>query len=114
MVKKPLSDKKTVNIGNECKLVKHRNLVVNDNEYKVPISVTSNNQQGVNTNKWFSKNRFAPLNDISPRSRFDDHKVLPFKQTDNNDKGSTNKGHKVGVARGERLNVIQSIQAHHK
>ena len=109
MVKKPLSDKKPVNIGNECTLVKHRNLVVNDNEYKVPISITSNNQQGVNTNKWFSKDRFAPLDDISPRSHCDDQKVLPFKQTDNNDKGGPNKGHKVGVACGECHTVIQSV-----
>ena len=82
---------------------------MNDNECKVPISVTSNNQQGVNTNKWFSKNRFAPLTDISPGSHCDVHKVLPFKHTHNSDKGSTNKGHKVGVARGERHTVIQSV-----
>ena len=32
-----------------------------------------------------------------------------FKQIDNNDKGSTYKGHKVGVARGERHTVNHSI-----
>ena len=105
------SDKKSVKIVDKCKLVKSRNLVVNHNKYKVPIRIMSNNQQGVNTNKWLSKNRFAPLLDISPRSHWDDQTVSVLKETDKNDKGSTYKGHKVGVARGERHTVNHSVSS---
>ena len=42
LVTPPFSDKKSVKIVHKCKLVKNRKLVVNDNEYKVPIRITSN------------------------------------------------------------------------
>ena len=104
--RKPFSDTKQAKTVNECKLV-------NDNKHKIPISVMSNNRQGFNTEKCFSKNRFAPLNDIIPRSECDDQKVLVFKQTDNNNKGRTNIGHKVGIECGERHTIIDSISKSH-
>ena len=116
-VKKSFPDTKQVNTVNQCKLVKHsvkdRKVVVNDNKHKTPISVTSHNQQGVNTEKRFSKNRFAPLNDIRHRSHCDDQKVLTFIQSDNNYKGSKNKSHKVGVECGECHTVIDSVSKSH-
>ena len=109
VTRKPHPDKKHVGIVKDCKSVNNKKPVVKHNNDTKPISAKPINQHSVDTNKWCSKNRFAPLNDIIPRSHYDNHEVSRTRLTDSNGHKSEDKGHKVGGERGERQTVIDGV-----
>ena len=99
---KSLPDTKHVGIVKDCKFATDKRLVVKPDNDTKPISAKPIKQHNVEPNKWCSKNRFAPLNDINPRSHYDNYEVSWTKLNNNNGHKSEDKGHKVGGERGER------------
>ena len=109
VTRKPHGDTKHVDIVKNCKPLGNKKPIVKHNNDTKPISAKPFNQYSVDNNKWFSKNRFAPLNDIIPRSHCNNQEVSRTKQTDGNGQKSEDKGHKVGGVRGKRHTVIDSV-----